>query len=327
MKRIFLFLATNLAVLVVLSIVARLLGIDRYLTAQGGNLGGLLAFAALFGFGGALISLAMSKWMAKRAMGVRVITTPANHFMVSLQPAGYIEPIRDFETAESFGVGKLEEFTKKQIFDADACTRCGRCQDGCPAYLSGKPLSPKKLLQDLKTFWLEQAPIAIAAQRAAAAPGDEGNTGKKNQIAKVLDRVDALVDTVVKGATRESAPVERALVGNVVDLHELWACTNCLYCQENCSASIEHVPKIVGMRQYKVLTEADFAPELQLTFRNTQKCPAHHLAFVTGIIESKGKQRVIKRVQPDEPHKIFFECGKLGANNWKKRTYAIIEKP
>lgn len=78
MKRIFLFLATNLAVILVLTVVARLLGIDRYLSAHGGDLGGLLAFAALFGFGGALISLAMSKWMAKRAMGVRVITAPAN---------------------------------------------------------------------------------------------------------------------------------------------------------------------------------------------------------------------------------------------------------
>jgi Fe-S oxidoreductase len=82
--------------------------------------------------------------------------------------------------------------------------------------------------------------------------------------------VDAAVDAVVKGATREAAPAEKAMVGEVIDLHELWACTNCLYCQENCSASIEHVPKIVGMRQYKVLTEADFAPELQLTYRNME---------------------------------------------------------
>jgi heat shock protein HtpX len=78
MKRILLFLATNLAVMVVLTVVARLLGIDQYLSSRGGDLGGLLVFAALFGFGGALISLAISKWMAKRAMGVRVITTPAN---------------------------------------------------------------------------------------------------------------------------------------------------------------------------------------------------------------------------------------------------------
>ncbi len=77
MKRIFLFLATNLAVVLVLSVVARLFGIDKLMTNQGG-LGGLLVFAALFGFGGALISLFISKWMAKRSMGVKVIDKPQN---------------------------------------------------------------------------------------------------------------------------------------------------------------------------------------------------------------------------------------------------------
>ena len=78
MKRVFLFLATNLAVLLVLSIVARLLGIDTYMAASGQDLGALLVFAALFGFGGAIISLLISKWMAKRSMGVKVIAQPAN---------------------------------------------------------------------------------------------------------------------------------------------------------------------------------------------------------------------------------------------------------
>jgi heat shock protein HtpX len=78
MKRIVLFLATNLAILIVLSIVCQILGIDRYLAARGGDLGQLLAFAAVFGFGGAFISLAISKWMAKRAMGVQVIEQPRN---------------------------------------------------------------------------------------------------------------------------------------------------------------------------------------------------------------------------------------------------------
>jgi heat shock protein HtpX len=78
MKRILLFLITNLAVVVVLSIVAHLLGIDQYLDARGGSLNGLLIFAALFGFGGSLISLALSKWMARNAMGVQVITQPRN---------------------------------------------------------------------------------------------------------------------------------------------------------------------------------------------------------------------------------------------------------
>src|SRR5215472_7914943 len=78
MKRIILFLATNLAILLVLSIVAHLIGLDQYLAARGNSLDGLLVFAAFFGFAGSLISLALSKWMAKSAMGVQVITQPRN---------------------------------------------------------------------------------------------------------------------------------------------------------------------------------------------------------------------------------------------------------
>jgi len=181
---------------------------------------------------------------------MHIITTPANHFFGSLKPTGYVEPIRDIENQESFGVSKLEEFTWKQIFDSDACTKCGRCQDGCPAYLTGKHLSPKKLVQDIKTHWLEKAPAAIKA-KAAAAPAVEG------------------ADAAPAAEAVEAAP-EKALVGEVVDLNSVWDCTNCMYCMENCSSSIEHVQKIIDMRRYKVLTEADFAPELQLTYRNME---------------------------------------------------------
>jgi heat shock protein HtpX len=76
MKRVLLFLATNLAIVLVLSIVAQLLGVDRYLAARGAQLSQLLVVAALFGFGGAFISLAISKWMAKMSMGVQVIDQP-----------------------------------------------------------------------------------------------------------------------------------------------------------------------------------------------------------------------------------------------------------
>lgn len=78
MKRVFLFLVTNFAVIIVLSVVANLLGADRWLTANGLNLEGLLVFSAIFGMGGAFISLAISKWMAKRATGAVVITQPRN---------------------------------------------------------------------------------------------------------------------------------------------------------------------------------------------------------------------------------------------------------
>lgn len=78
MKRVFLFLATNMAIVLVLSVTMRLLGVEPYLNANGLNLGALLIFAAVMGFGGSLISLAISKWSAKTAMGVHVIEAPSN---------------------------------------------------------------------------------------------------------------------------------------------------------------------------------------------------------------------------------------------------------
>ena len=86
MKRVLLFLATNPAIVLVLSVVAQLLGVDRYLAARGAQLSQLLVVAALFGFGGAFISLAISKWMAKISMGVQVIEqprTPTEQWLVS----------------------------------------------------------------------------------------------------------------------------------------------------------------------------------------------------------------------------------------------------
>ena len=101
MKRIFLFLATNMAIVLVLSITMRILGIEPYLAANGLNLGSLLAFAAVMGFGGSLISLAISKWMAKKSMGVRVIETPANS-----QEFWLVETVKKF--AADAGIGMPE---------------------------------------------------------------------------------------------------------------------------------------------------------------------------------------------------------------------------
>ena len=79
-----------------------------------------------------------------------LVSSTLNIFLRSTGPKGALTPITDFETAETFGVTTINEFTWKQLLDLDACTRCGRCQDQCPAYLSEKPLTPKKLVQDHK---------------------------------------------------------------------------------------------------------------------------------------------------------------------------------
>lgn len=87
---------------------------------------------------------------------LHIITSGVNIFLRRLGPPGVLLRIKDFETAESFGAAKLEDFTRTQLFNLDACTRCGRCQDNCPAHLTEKPLSPKKLLQDLRTHMEEK---------------------------------------------------------------------------------------------------------------------------------------------------------------------------
>jgi heat shock protein HtpX len=110
MKRIVLFLATNLAIVLVLSITMRLLGVEPYLNAQGLNLASLLIFAAVMGFGGSLISLAISKWSVKRAMGVQVIETPANSTEFWL-----VETIRKYASEAGIGMPEVGIYDSPEV--------------------------------------------------------------------------------------------------------------------------------------------------------------------------------------------------------------------
>jgi heat shock protein HtpX len=109
MKRVFLFILTNIAVMVVLSIVVHLLGADRFLTAKGINYVSLLIFAAVFGFGGSFISLAMSKWMAKRAMGAEVIVQPRSEAEIWL-----VNTVKKQATMAGIGMPEVA------VFDSDS---------------------------------------------------------------------------------------------------------------------------------------------------------------------------------------------------------------
>jgi Fe-S oxidoreductase/nitrate reductase gamma subunit len=102
---------------------------------------------------------------------LHIITSAVNIFLRNYGPPGDFRQI-DFETAETYGVANLEEYTRKQLFDLDACTRCGRCQDNCPAHLSEKPLSPKKLLQDLKSHMEEKGTGAAEEATGRSLLGD-----------------------------------------------------------------------------------------------------------------------------------------------------------
>ncbi len=110
MKRIVLFLATNLAIVLVLSVTMRVLGVEPYLTANGLNLTSLLIFAAVMGFGGSLISLAISKWMAKKSMGVRVIEAPANSSEVWL-----VDTVKKYAADAGIGMPEVGIFDSPEV--------------------------------------------------------------------------------------------------------------------------------------------------------------------------------------------------------------------
>ncbi|MFC1914245.1 heterodisulfide reductase-related iron-sulfur binding cluster [Chloroflexota bacterium] len=157
-----------------------------------------------------------------------IVLSPLNIFFRSLNPKGALKPV-DFETTELFGVSKIEEFTWKQLLDLDACTRCGRCQDACPANFSGKALSPKQLILNLKDHLYEVYPVPLLSKPVES---------RKDMISEVI------TDEV------------------------LWDCTTCRACMEACPVYIEHVDKIIDMRRNLTMEKSQFPEEVQNTLKS-----------------------------------------------------------
>ena len=176
----------------------------------------------------------------------------ANQFMRKRGPIGIPEPI-DFEdeSLETFGKSQVREFSWKTWFNSDACVRCGRCQNNCPAYLSGKHLNPKKIIQDMKVLMQETA-VAVA----------EGKLPRNIPVA------DA--DAEAAAASEAEEWTGRALIGEVIEEEDLWACTTCRSCEQQCPIFVEHVDKTIDMRRNLVLMETRFPSEAQLAFKNME---------------------------------------------------------
>ena len=154
---------------------------------------------------------------------MHIFVSPLNLLMRSslTRPRGALRPMGALERLDAFGAHELTQLTTKQLLDYDACTNCGRCQDQCPAFASGKVLSPRKLVQDAKAYVEQRAPVLLALADGEQAPEPE-----------------------------------RSLVHDFVTADALWACTTCGACEEACPAGVEHIDSIVDMRRFLTMEEA-----------------------------------------------------------------------
>lgn len=220
---------------------------------------------------------------------LHILTSIPNVFFANLDPVRNTLKKIDLEdeSAETFGVADIEQFSWKQILDGYSCTECGRCTWNCPANIVGKSLSPRELIVDIRKRTFDKAPLIV-----------EGKT--------------------------EGELYEKTLIHNYISDKVLWQCTTCLACVQECPVMIEHVDSIVDMRRNLVLTESEFPPQLNSVFKSleTNYTPwvfnaADRAAWAEGMN--------IKTMAEDKDGEILFWVGCAGSfdERYKKVTKAF----
>jgi len=165
------------------------------------------------------------------------MTALPNVFFGSLDYPHAIPPLADLEDESAWeegriGISKLEHLTWKQGLDLLSCTECGRCHDVCPTFVTNKPLTLKRFNQSL--------------------------------VHHLRNEEKTLFQT---GATAD----DKTLIGEIIRPETLWACTTCRACEEVCPVSIEHVPRILGLRQNQTMMEEAYPPEMANTFKGLER--------------------------------------------------------
>ena len=187
-----------------------------------------------------------------------------------LLPMEYDGKPIDFEDPDEnavFGRGKIEDFTWKGMLDFATCTECGRCQSQCPAWNTGKPLSPKLVIMDLRDHWMAKAPYLLGKD-----PGPLEGLDLETEHEEAHHVPESGFGRVPgSGPEQVARPlVGTAEQGGVIDPDVLWSCTTCGACVEQCPVDIEHIDHIVDMRRYQVMMESEFPSELSVLFKNLE---------------------------------------------------------
>jgi Fe-S oxidoreductase len=233
------------------------------------------------------------------------------------KPVNFEDPGED----DIFGRGKIEDFTWKGMLDFATCTECGRCQSQCPAWNTGKPLSPKLVIMDLRDHLFAKAPYIIGGQTVPDGATVEGAEHGHGVPESGFPRV------IGSGPEQAVRPLVGTIeLGGVIDPDVLWSCTTCGACVEQCPVDIEHVDHIVDMRRYQVLVESNFPAEAGVMLRNLESkgnpwgAPPNTRADWT-----KGLDFPVPRATDGDDFEYLFWVGCAGAfdDGAKKTTRAV----
>jgi Fe-S oxidoreductase len=236
-----------------------------------------------------------------------------NIFLRNLSDRKLDLPRLDLEDENQWGAGRFEQLSWKGLLDTYACTECARCTNYCPAYNTGKNLSPMQLIHDIRYDMIDRDALATEREAIAAQLGLVGGGERA-----ALEARDAEL-----AATLEAMPV---LTGGRVAEDTLWACTTCGACQEVCPVFIEHPLKIIQMRQNLVLAQEKVPAELGRAFRNIER-----QSNPWGISNEKrmdwaeGLEVPTIEDRPDPEYILWVGCAGAFDNRIIKQTRAMVK--
>ncbi|MDO5049959.1 MAG: (Fe-S)-binding protein [Actinomycetaceae bacterium] len=195
----------------------------------------------------------------------------ASPMLINGVPFTSEEQLEELDDDAVLGVGTIADTTWKQRLDLMTCTECGRCQELCPAWNTGKPLSPKLLVMQLRDHAAAVEQMAALGEDAIE-KDEDGNVFVSSNVPNTAHSGDLLGALIASKNTGEAgvALTPEPLIGNVVAEEVLWDCTMCGACVEQCPVDIEHIDHVLGLRRHQVLMESAFPRELQRPFRSME---------------------------------------------------------
>jgi Fe-S oxidoreductase len=234
---------------------------------------------------------------------LHIVTSAFNVLFTSERPTGALRPmyidVDEMSENDKFGAGSVTDLTWKQLLDGMTCTECGRCQSQCPAWNTGKPLSPKLLIMDIRDALFQYGPPLLTAQK------------KTGDLERALQQVPPLNPEVVEDEV-------------------IWDCTTCGACVQACPVNIEHIDSIIDMRRNLVMTESRFPREMQGALQNMEttgnpwgQAPNTRMEWARGTSRQKPLNVPLISQKRDAEVLLWVGCAGAFDDRNKKVTYAL----